>query len=111
MKKLYYTCPIEAAYMAKNFRVKIIDLEGFQTELWDILSDSMGQTSELKDEFYYIHPDSFSIFEPQGGDMAAVHLPNSVLFQVQFLIEDFNKEQVGCIIQRTGKPFIMPQQE
>jgi hypothetical protein len=45
MKKLYYDCPLQAAYMAKEFGVSFTSERG-----------------------YIVAPDSHHIFEPQEGD-------------------------------------------
>lgn len=115
MARLYYTCPIEAAYMAKNFGVKIMvnDTEG--TEMLCVISS-------LSRDKYYIHPDSLSVFEPQEGDL--VYCMGSyqimpadiddfgVKYDRRIIIQNVTSPiATGKIIQRNNKPFIMPQSE
>ena len=72
--KLYYTCPIRAAYMSKEFGVKI------QSTFCDTLRDEdqgetiVAQTVDCVLEApYYVHPDSLPIFEPQVGDVLRLY--------------------------------------
>lgn len=53
--KPHYKCPIIAAYMAKYFGVRFIDIE-------------TGLESYYEGELLYIHPESLPIFEPKDGD-------------------------------------------
>jgi hypothetical protein len=92
MKKLYYDCPIEAAYMAMNFGVKLYcmhtdeqmseyDLTEAQrnfdwfhacfcegSEEIEMISDAIKYMENISDKIY-IHPDSLSIFEAMEGDL------------------------------------------
>ena len=98
--KYYYDCPIEAAYMAKNFGVKlrlelidaetgIIDLQQFPISSWHTLTSLFGTTG--LSPYFYITPDSLHIFEPQVGD----------------ILDDDDT----LILLRNNKPFITPKQE
>jgi len=67
MKK-YYDCPLEAAYMAKNFGIECVDDNG---KLWsnDCLIYVMEDVfAGLFDEKIYIHPDSLHIFDNMEED-------------------------------------------
>lgn len=102
MSRLFYTCPLEAAYMSKAFGVQICsysnvpdpDGDEFESELdrytelfvdldHDIqgvfINDSasshariVGNPFSVTSPHYHIHPDSLPIFEPQMGDVVRV---------------------------------------
>ena len=77
----YYDCPLEAALMAKNHGVEYMQgttspkhkfrLEDFYT----YFNRVVDFIKPIKGLFFYIHPDSLHIFEPQLDDMVIV-LPN-----------------------------------
>lgn len=63
MRKLYYTCPIEVAYMMRNFSVCIAGKDNCEREF-------LKHVTELDErKRYYVHRDNLSIFEPQVGDI------------------------------------------
>lgn len=132
MKKLYYDCPLEAAYMAKNFGVEIYTI-------WKRKDGDRKQTHDkekLRDldcyaTPYYIEDDSLHIFEPQVGDLveyrtngsiAYVETNFTIVFKRKILMRDdmsdYDYEGFGFneipltgdekIIQRNNKAFIMP---
>lgn len=71
MTRLYYDDPLAAAYMAREFGVRLgypQDNKDYPfVEICDtryeylMLSDAKGK--------YYIHPDSLAVFEPKEGDL------------------------------------------
>lgn len=67
-KKLYYTDPLKAAWMAREFGVVFISSCTDDTLDWENdfceVSPQGWNCSKL-----YIHPDSLSIFEPMEGDV------------------------------------------
>lgn len=75
MVKLYYSDPLAAAYMVREYQVKIIR-EGIKSVI-----DKHGEFYSCKSlaghifnkyntkEKYYIHPDSYHIFKPKAGDL------------------------------------------
>lgn len=71
--RLYYDCPLKAAWMAKYFGVKI-DLG---TGVYGLAAKATVENGRLvvtpgfsAEHFrYYIHPDSLHLLEPQVGDM------------------------------------------
>lgn len=76
MYKLYYKDPLKAAYMAREFGVQIlIENEKYEEDNgqdpykyiadWYIICE---QKKFYKDEGN-IHPDSYDIFKPKGGDI------------------------------------------
>jgi hypothetical protein len=77
-KRYYYDCPIEAAYMAKNFGMEFQDENDWDAEV--IIHDkdagflySRGTEEMASKEMYigekiYVHPDSLPILEPQPKD-------------------------------------------
>lgn len=119
--KLYYDCPIEAAYMAKNFGAKlrlelidaetgIIDLQQFPITSWHTLTSLFGTTG--LSPYFYIHPDSLHIFKPQEGDFCTWEKNKYIDTFTWCELADYaaiNSEIK--IIQRDNKPFITPKQE
>ena len=124
MKK-YYDDPLIAAYMCREFGVKVCLLNTESPDPLFSLSDlayaikvqSMGVVIK---ENYYIHPDSLHIFEPQVGDLITqdgdsfCHKVVSVgdneqpvCFYTGVLYEPYWSD----IIQRNGKHFFMPMDE
>ncbi len=78
MTNPYYTCPLEAAYMAKyhNFTFGFYDED---TEEFIEMDDLDCWIAESEDtERFYLHPDSLSLLEPQDGDAFRILVPQSV---------------------------------
>ena len=113
-KKLYYTCPIEAAYMAKNFGVKF-DFE----ESWQGVSSPKLLSELIKNKGAHYKPavslESHSIFEPQDGDLSEFAHRKTYPYAIVKMNSRHNIEkaqnEVKNIIQRNGKSFIMPEVE
>lgn len=63
MSKMYYTDPLKAAWMAREFGVKLQDVHGKTISELDSIQRYCNYGFTL-----YIHPDSYSIFEPVEGD-------------------------------------------
>lgn len=61
MTKLYYDCAIQAAYMAKEFGVRLCNKHG---ETINLVLVHMDDNERIN-----IHPDSLHIFKPQVGDL------------------------------------------
>ncbi len=110
MKKLYYDCPIEAAYMAKNFGVRFniiakSDKDNFF--MWEVRPEyNEGQ-------ILHVHPESLSIFEPQLKDMLRNKKTGGITLGVYQGLLDHNPKAIenDDIIYRNNKPFIMPKEE
>lgn len=70
MKKLFYTCPIESAYMAMNFGVKFYIIQygmpSSPLEDWEILNGIAFGEDKIKT--LHIHPDSLLVFDNMPDD-------------------------------------------
>jgi len=124
MAKLYYTDPLAAAYMAREFGILIgqwDDERGvFFTKIaW--LTEQLGASSKGK---YYIHPDSYKIFEPQDKDLITLGRIEDDFFVIRENHKDWygydnviNRDRSFLtndkfkIIQRNNKPFFWPESE
>lgn len=113
MTKLYYDCPIKAAYMAKYFEVHYTEplAYGYNNGQYTVARSLRPDMSP--DTKYYIHPDSLPIFELKMGD--TVHTPKSsigfkqvVTVELKYYLNENGEYQ---IIQRNNHPFFMPQEE
>jgi len=125
--KLYYTDPLAAAYMAKEFGVK------FSAKLWEhreIVEDLFDAydfirryEAQLSSEqpngpLIYIHPDSYHIFEPQDGDWGRTssgywcyyEKDNESWWMAGHGLTRVEDDLVK-IIQRNHKPFFMPESD
>lgn len=116
--KYYYNCPIKAAYMAKEFGVKMYSPETeeyIEAEL--CISDYLWAASNPDDDMnyqppFYIHPDSLEIFEPREGDI--VEYSTYTLkdrWHTKFKRLSKRGGSLVRIIQRDNKPFIMPKHD
>lgn len=128
MTEAYYTCPLQAAYMNKEFGVKY-GIKHYGKIVWDctgdIMSDDWHPIQEVDEiigdvrmhDEYYIHPDSMSVLEPQQGDVFCTIRPDAVSVEVvmsDIRAEEFKhliKTQGAKIIQRDNKPFFWPKFE
>lgn len=80
MTRLYFDCPIKAAYMWKEFNVNTyLELTREDQTIPDVLLyfdcpiknvDWEGRSIKLDGRKYYIAPESEHIFEPKKGDLA-----------------------------------------
>lgn len=110
MKK-FYTDPLAAAYMHREFDVDYALSDPFNTEVMNYAS--------LEDRIkrdcckpVYIHPDSYHIFEPQVGDMVIASDSTWCAITVcDHGYADMAKRKEYKIIQRNNKPFFWPEQE
>lgn len=135
-KKLYYTDPLAAAYMAREFGVEFIpNVRGYSHAVIDLTL--RGDNNEIvawlmvdgeldgwnrrigealkPGEKIYIHPDSYDIFEPKVGDLYTDSnlLPSglygSVVTETDYATHAFKEDFDGRIIQRDNKPFFWPE--
>lgn len=134
MPKYYYDCPIEAAYMAKKFGVRLYVLEN--NDLWDWMQTDCGKvyvedastTLTIGHHLFcinaystgkiYIGPDSEHIFKPQVGDgvvncdddPARVVRDGKEVGPYEVPLSQALKwvGREAKIIFREGKPFIWP---
>jgi len=133
MTKLYYTDPLKAAYMAREFGVKLannntdkpvgMSLFAHHSTLDNYTGGSvscLGIDADLYEgEEIYIHPDSNDIFEPQVGDLVLYcstmrpriigKVTDGGYYDTEGLPMERNKYQY--IIRRQHKQFFMPRAE
>ena len=114
MSKLFYTDPLAAAIMAREFGVKIYSGDLIANNIWT-WRDAAAAASELignfEGEILGIHPDSYHVFEPQVGDMCEVHINSILIVHTawrKYIPKTWDFKQ---IIQRNNKPFFTPQSE
>lgn len=111
MARLYYTCPIKALYMIKEFGVELEfpDEDGdlFNFKHCGINGESVSEFLEGVDgypEKIYVAKDSEHIFEPKDYD-----LRNDVDWNSKNYTKNLNS---NCkIIMRDDKHFFMPEVE
>ena len=119
--KLYYTCPIVAAYMSKYFGVKYFcedDDEVIDYQEICVYNRNGKWDDPIK---AFIHPDSLPIFEPQVMDLVK---PKSIYDHDFGTVVDIEgnglkifyakssekiSRRVSAIIQRNGMSFFMPE--
>lgn len=132
MTKYFYTDPIAAAFMVREYGVEVTANKegGGQTEpiTWDLLWAIETIRSEEDYERYYVHPDSHHIFEPQVGDFYQDEDPNGISIERITKVDKIDKtyeatsdygndahwyygEELPKIIQRNGNPFFAPEVE
>lgn len=117
MSKLYYTDPLAAAYMAREFGVKLQAHYNVTQNLGDALTyDEIVLMLDF--ERFYIHPDSYHIFEPRAGDVMITEIPGTSSVEVvssdiraREFIDHLVEKRGAKIIQRQGKPFFWPERE
>lgn len=117
--KYFYTCPLEAAYMAKRFGMRFCDRTG--------LSVSVDPSVWYMAERHYqagslcIHPDSLHLLEPTDGDLSydgfvwnqkieAWEKPTGETYNGQCLYLLHLKEKHHTAI-RNGTHFMWPESE
>lgn len=83
--RYYYTDPLAAAWMAKQFGMKFTDAAGEPVSIqesyfrgtksgaaWEAWINDESSTPYVALSQAYIHPDSLHLLEPQVGDVVAV---------------------------------------
>lgn len=121
--KLYYTNAIHAAYMAEEFGVKLqlwtrdIDTGEVQYQDLENAKTILGAYG-FEGINFWVHPSSFSIFEPQKDDVVYLGYGESgcpdCCNEYEVWHEAWGTDWLGKkpkVIQRDGKPFIWPQVE
>lgn len=134
--RYYYTDPLEAAYMAREFGVRFYtddeDVPEPDREFgWekcrsrDKLADFEGYYSNLCEaNKLLIHPDSYHIFEPIAGDWLNVSSDSMQGYHLFDDTDDYDGKSIYSkhrgsfcpvsnlkIIQRDNKPFFWPEEE
>ena len=121
MTRLYYTCPIEALYMMKNFRVEFYTKHFLDIE-YNFREKELGAHPTInsiindfeRDRKIYVAKESEHIFEPQEGDYGVM----TTRLGMSLLIYK-NSDWVGHasngfeikICSRNNKQFLMAQKE
>jgi hypothetical protein len=121
MTKLYYDCPIEAAYMAKYHGVKfdaeipISFDEGYINYVQNNTYTTLSYYQEHVQDELYIAPESMEIFEPKVGDFIYKGWDdckgNPHWITPQTIEDDLSTQLPVKIVERNNKPFIMPKEE
>ena len=117
-KRLYYTDPIKAAYMAKEFKALFCRYCNDDQES-AIYIYEVCECVEIKDWGYeeniYVHPLSFHIFEPKEGDEGRIKTRLGASYARynlrQWVGRGLNQEEEPAIIIRDNKQFFMPEEE
>ena len=115
MTKLFYTDPLKAAFMAREYAVKFKDGDSFQSAI------EVANNASLHPNIgFYIHPDSLSIFEPKEYDIVTAEFEDKVaigemanygqIFHIYGILMSSEYDSAS-IIQRDGKVFFMPERE
>ena len=128
-KKYYYTCPIQALYMNKEFGVNFSEAHGanhadkfFQineTQLCDFATKAIEDFRGI--EQIYVAPESEHIFEPKEGDLGQMKAVGA-RFIVKYNESSKEWKEWHCggyysdkngsdIIMRDGKQFFNPKEE
>lgn len=135
--KYFYKCPIEAAYMAKHFKMQF-GIKHHGKLIWDwqdmLNIPHPAKSSEDILEDYpahtfgslYIHPNNLDSLKPQTGDLCSswhkAHPTMGIPYMLYGIVEsDHGGLHSGGryhsfaedirIIQRDGKPFFWPESE
>lgn len=116
MKRAYYTDPLAASYMARHFRMKIEQIQGFHLSyVFDRNGFPQKMPSNHEGDKYYVHPGSMKLLEPQDRDLIQEedgHLTGLYFFcKEQFDKEGFALGDGYRVIQRNGTPFMWPEFE
>jgi len=70
--KYFYTDPLAAAFMAREYGVKLLAC-GEPIDEADIFYEyNPTMKIELDEDLIYVHPDSMAIFEPKAGDAVEI---------------------------------------
>lgn len=105
----FYSDPLAVAWMGKHFGMRIVDADGEETDWWECLYSTMGQTVELPDERFHIHPDSLHLLEPRAGDL--LQGSTGLYFIAPPDIDPAGYDKPVKIIQRNGTTFHCPEVE
>ncbi len=98
MKKLFYTDPLAAAYMAREFGVEIlIENIRYQPDNGEDPNILTSDYQKIIDAFTFnsgdVSPDSYHIFEPQVGDLILDTDEDNETF-VQWVLEKGDDEYI-----------------
>jgi len=116
--KLFYTDPLAAAIMARDFGVKIQGYYNVTKNLGDVLSwENIMESRHFPK--YYVHEDSYHIFEPQDGDLGVDIKGNYAEYILDeddelywaSIDDELFRQTTAKTIQRDSKPFFNPERE
>ena len=113
-KRLYYTGPIKAAYMAKEFGVKLNIRVSPKGEISEYFIDYELMLREQEKGLFYVAKESESIFEPIKGDEGrwsgkrGAHYAN---YNGEQWVSAGSEEVPPKIIMRDNKHFFNPEIE
>lgn len=130
MTRYYYTDPLAAAWMAKQYGMQFEPREKSwnKIEHWTSLIAELEDCHSIEEDRargkYYIHPDSLPLLEPNIGDLViflnarTTHIVSDVCsfasgyktISVQDKDNNFYPEELK-IIQRNNIAFIWPERE
>lgn len=121
MSKLFYTSPLEAAYMSLEFNIAYTnEICGFHCDVLSTGRDTphffYPYENDVLDK-YTIHPKSLYIFEPQDGDKGTdwsdkpCYYEHGCWWSYCDSMLDLIDDKVKSIDKRNGTPFFMPQRE
>lgn len=133
-KRYFYTDALAAAWMAKHFGVKFVDIYYPDPlavyDICDFVVNTADGPYDNIDKKFYLHPDSLAILEPQAGDVAEcagfTWADSSLGFVVEDQYGDNNNQREHYylipieniaggnrykIILRNGKAFFTPEVE
>ena len=106
MTRLYYTDPIKALWMAKEFGVRFF----FHYEIGDTLAirgedNFLARIKNPDGERFYVAKESESIFEPKDEDLGIV---SGVPHPCEVIAQEQLKGTQPLIIMRENKNFFQP---
>jgi len=126
VSKLYYDDALAAAYMAREFGIKSQYYDQEAQEFKDERIRTIYESIPYNNQKFYIHPDSYSVFEPMVGDLISWTIGHTKYdkevivksvesngrHDLDFFASLFEKPEykyLGVkIIQRNNKPFFTP---
>ncbi len=123
--RYYYTDPLAAAYMTREFGVKFENMEGsikIDAEFYDTGEISYTEYGLDPYGYLYIDSDCYELVKPQVGDLIKSRdakfawkvediTDNDIYGMVGLVTFHGKKNQEFEIIQRNDKAFFMPEAE
>lgn len=111
--RLFYTDPLKAAWMAREFGVKYRtetgERIGYNFERNGLVFTYLGYP--YTGEFFYISNVSLPVFEPKEGDIAWWHMEGGGRCLGETTRMLIMQAGLHSIIERDGKAFFMPERE